>query len=110
MLEATDRVPARAAQHAPLAAHLTSTRVATEHLDPTWLGGKGAALARVVADGVPVPSCAVLTVEAYREVASDADLASFLEGVRAAPSDEPVPATDVDAATLRTTLQRLLVE
>lgn len=44
------------------------------------LGGKGASLARMVEWGNPVPRTAVVPISAYRLVAADPALATFLDG------------------------------
>lgn len=59
------------------------------------LGGKGAGLARLLAHGFPVPSTAVVSVDAYRAAVAENELACFLDGVRAGTSD--ASADEVDA-------------
>ncbi|HEX2042801.1 MAG TPA: PEP/pyruvate-binding domain-containing protein [Acidimicrobiales bacterium] len=48
---------------------------------PSVVGGKAAALDRLVEHGVPVPTAAALTVEAYRAFVEGADLVPLLEGL-----------------------------
>ena len=51
-------------------------------VDPRQLGGKGAALDRLAGIGVPIPPCAVVIGDAYREFASDPALVRFLDELR----------------------------
>ncbi len=62
------------------------------------LGGKGAALARLVHDGRPVPATAVVTTSAYRRLLADHDLAATLTEV--ASSQVPPDPDAVDSAFL----------
>ena len=61
---------------------------------PEWLGGKGAALARLIAHGQPVPTTGVVTTEAYRAVAeANPTIAALVVRV---DSGESVPEPEVD--------------
>jgi phosphohistidine swiveling domain-containing protein len=63
--------------------------------DPSALGGKGAALDRLVAWGIPVPPTAVVTVAATRVLEADPAVAGVVARVR---RGDVVPAVEVDAA------------
>jgi pyruvate,water dikinase len=58
------------------------------------LGGKGTSLARMIGWGQPVPRTAVVPITEYRRVASDPELASYLEAL--ATGTEPPTADEVD--------------
>lgn len=77
----------------------------------TELGGKAAALDRLVQAGFPVPPTAVVTATAYRGVAVHPELAGLLARLR---SGAVVPAVEVDAAFLAVpvdaALERALVD
>ncbi len=58
---------------------------------PELLGGKGASLGQLIAAGLPVPPCEVLTTAAYRQVVRAPDLRELLDDLargRAVPDDE----------------------
>jgi pyruvate,water dikinase len=68
---------------------------------PGLLGGKGAALDRLVGWGLPVPPTGVVTVAAYRALAAAPGPAALLERLRAAGAgDPPVAGDEVDRAFL----------
>lgn len=72
------------------------------------LGGKGASLARMVEWGNPVPRTAVVPISAYRLVAADPALATFLDGL--ATGSEPPIAEEVDRRFLAAPLPAGLEE
>ena len=71
------------------------------------LGGKGRALARLVAEGFPVPTTGVVTVAAYRRVARDVGVDELIGAIadgREAPAeevDEVFARAEVDVETRR---------
>jgi rifampicin phosphotransferase len=64
------------------------------HADAGLLGGKGAALDRLVGWGFPVPSTGVVTVEAYRRLVADRALRPLVEALHA---DADLGAEEIDA-------------
>jgi len=86
-------------------------RLGQDELDARSLGGKGAALGRLVDEGFPVPDTIIVTVEGYHAVIEAAELRGLLDRLR---SSEPVPADLVDAAfagaPLASDVERLIVE
>ena len=73
-----------------VAAGLSMARPLTgDGVDPGDVGGKAAALDRLVASGLPVPVCGVVTADAYRTVTADDALSSLLDELRDAPLPEP---------------------
>ncbi len=62
--------------------------------DPRLVGGKAAAIDRLLGAGVPVPSAYVLTVEAYRRFTAQPDLAQFLADL----ATQHASGTDLDGA------------
>lgn len=67
-------------------------------LAPGRVGGKGAALDRLVGLGLPVPRAAALPVEAYRRFVEQAGLRSKLEEL---PAEVPPEELEADAARVR---------
>lgn len=67
----------------------------------TAVGGKGAALDRLIGWGVPVPPTAVVTAAAFRRCAQAADIQDVLAQVGAATPSEPVDAEQIDRAFRR---------
>lgn len=59
------------------------------------LGGKGAALARLVRWGLPVPSTGVVTAAAFRALVADPAVAGLIDEIE---RGRQVPAAEVDAA------------
>lgn len=62
---------------------------------PGLIGGKGAALDRLVAWGIPVPPAAAVTVHGYRHLVDDPGVAALLDDLRAGGEH---PASEIDAA------------
>src|SRR5688572_593758 len=76
--------------------------------DARLVGGKAAALDRLIGWGIPVPPTAVVTAAVSRVVAGDPDVAEVVSRVA---RGERVPADDVDAAFLAWTVpEDLLTE
>ncbi|MDH4169825.1 MAG: PEP-utilizing enzyme [Acidimicrobiia bacterium] len=61
------------------------------------LGGKGAALDRLVGQGMPIPPTGIVTIEAYRRFVADPRLMAMTDRIRAG---EVISVDDVDAAFL----------
>ena len=76
----------------PLAAVLDGDAV-----EPAELGGKGAALDRLIGWGLPVPATGVVAAAAYRLFVAQPALAAFVAGIIAGAT--PL-ADEVDAAFL----------
>lgn len=68
------------------------------------VGGKGAALNRLIATGVTVPATGVITSDAYHRFIGESGLSSYLDELRASPPPAPADldraAAEVDAAFL----------
>lgn len=64
---------------------------------PDALGGKGAALDRLLRWGVHVPPTAIVTADAYRSTAAQPALAELMDRIA---RNEPVPGDEVEAAFL----------
>lgn len=62
-------------------------------LDPASLGGKGAALDRLISWGLPVPATGAMTTAAYRRFLEAPILVGLVDGIR---RGEPVAASEVD--------------
>ena len=69
-------------------------RLGDDPADPGALGGKGAALGRLVDEHFPVPDTVVVTVDAYRAVIGAPDIEALIDRVR---SGEDLPPELVDA-------------
>lgn len=67
----------------------------------TAVGGKGAALDRLIGWGVPVPPTAVVTAAAFRRCAQAADIQEVLAQVEAATDATAVDAEQIDLAFRR---------
>jgi rifampicin phosphotransferase len=87
-------------------------------LDPGDVGGKAAALDRLIAQGFPVPPCAAVTTSAYRAATRDPQVVDLLGQLQSTPAPPPAQA---DAAlqqvervfadlALPGTLERELIE
>ena len=80
--------------------------------DPRRCGGKGSALAELIAAGLPVPAIAIVPTTAFDRVVGDGELRTFTDSIAAgetAPPDEEVDAAfagSVDAS-LRAELGRV---
>jgi len=74
----------------------TVVTIGTDGTDLDLLGGKGAALAKLVSAGYPIPPTGVVTVAGYRAVAADPAIRALV--ARVGSEDEPVSADEVDAA------------
>lgn len=79
----------RAAEHTTLVLPAGCT-------DPRVVGGKGAALGRLVRAGARVPPTAVVTTDAYRAFVASAGLRPLIDRARRSPGG--VPADEVDRA------------
>ncbi|MEZ5220535.1 MAG: PEP/pyruvate-binding domain-containing protein [Ilumatobacteraceae bacterium] len=64
---------------------------------PSWVGGKAAALDRLIGWSVPVPPTAVVTTEAYRRVTGTPGVRDLLATIDRDP-DAPIDGNRVDAA------------
>lgn len=64
---------------------------------PSWVGGKAAALDRLIGWSVPVPPTAVVTTEAYRRVTGTPGVRDLLATIDRDP-DTPIEGDRVDAA------------
>lgn len=80
---------------------LVTTRLVTtlegRGLSPTLVGGKGAWLDRVVAEGFPVPDCVVLTTGCYTSFVAHSGLGALIEEWQHSPLS---PGTDAAARTV----------
>jgi rifampicin phosphotransferase len=61
-------------------------------LDPGEVGGKAAALDRLIAYGFPVPPCAAVTTSAYRAAALDPHVIDLVGELRSMPAPPPAQA------------------
>jgi rifampicin phosphotransferase len=61
-------------------------------LDPAEVGGKAAALDRLIGWGLPVPPCAAVTTSAYRAAVRDPQVADLVEELKATPAPPPAQA------------------
>lgn len=66
--------------------------------DLSLLGGKGAALDRLISWGLPVPDAAVVTTAAYHVAASDPTLARLVDRVRAGDAPDRVQVDEAFSA------------
>lgn len=71
------------------------------HGDQTLMGGKGAALDRLVGWGLPVPPTALITIDAYRRFEARPPVQAVVDQVRAGTA---LSADEIDAAFLATPL------
>lgn len=85
--------PARSAPTATDSAHLHAAVVLDGHRDPVLLGGKGAALDRLVGWGLPVPPTGAMTTEVYRRFVEQEPVAALVAAIR---GGEQVGADAVD--------------
>ncbi len=86
-------------------------QLGAERPDPDALGGKGAALGRLVEERFPVPPTAVVTVEAYRAVVEAAEVRALVDAVMSGEATQAdlVDATFLDAP-LAPDVERAIVE
>jgi len=75
--------------------------------EPALLGGKGAALDRLVSWSLPVPPAGVITTQAYERFVGVPELDELIDRIR---RGEVVPAPAVDSAFLGVELEPTLVE
>lgn len=75
-----------------------TVRLRGEGLKPDLVGGKAAALDRLIRAGLPVPGAGVITTAAYRQVAALPPIADLLEELAGADLPEP---SDADAERTR---------
>jgi phosphohistidine swiveling domain-containing protein len=90
--EMTPIVDGASVDHDGLTTLLTSAR-ASDGDDAEILGGKGAALGRLIASGYPVPSTGVVTTSAYRRVATP----NVGESIRSVVESNEFTADQIDA-------------
>ena len=74
------------------------------------VGGKAAALDRLIGLGFPVPAAVALTTDAYRDVLAQPQVDAAIEQVRQSASPGDAERRAVDDAFLAATLPRHLTE